>query len=134
VSEIYSNAFLKLCQKAKDAGYPLRVEIGSFVGRGFADLGLELFACLPGNKLLSLMTGKQTNCMAEDHRHLFSVPTVDKAIIEFEGLGFKVTEITRIDNREFKVALEDAEGRLHSAVESDLLSALLEAYCHVCSS
>ena len=38
---IFENIFLQKCEAASRAGFPLNDEVGSLVGRGFADVGYE---------------------------------------------------------------------------------------------
>ena len=45
-----TRSFLTLCIQASQLGLAPRFEVGEIVGRGFADLGEELFQIMPGRK------------------------------------------------------------------------------------
>ncbi|RME62070.1 MAG: hypothetical protein D6780_00430, partial [Candidatus Dadabacteria bacterium] len=51
---------------------------GSFVGRGIADVGFEVFRIVPGDKLISLFTGSSVQLTKELAKDLFTVPTAEE--------------------------------------------------------
>lgn len=90
---LFSNAFLAECEQLPRESFPLLLKPGGFVGRGFADIGFELFSVLPGEKLLSLMTGARTQPTEPERQHLFPVPLVDdllRTVTEQGGEGIQL--------------------------------------------
>jgi hypothetical protein len=123
---IFENTFLQKCEAASRAGFPLYDEVGSLVGRGFADVGYEIFAVLPSGQLLSLLTGQTSRILSEEERaHFFSVPDVDTLIEFLEERACTVESFTRHDSREWHIALSHADGRVFTAVGGTLSEAIL---------
>jgi hypothetical protein len=99
-----SNAFLAKCAALKQAGYEAELS-HALVARGFADLGYEAFSVLPGDKLLSLFTGKITPITMDEFQHLFLVPAADD-LIQFiqRNCGYEINCHT-IDGRSWHVTM-----------------------------
>lgn len=71
------NEQLARCEVLKQRGFPQKIEAGTHVSRGFADLGYEQFIVLPAGTLLSLFTGDRSTLLDEHRQFFFCVPTVD---------------------------------------------------------
>jgi hypothetical protein len=101
----FSNKFLAKCDALRQAGFETELEPGVIVGRGFADLGYELFSVLPGDKLLSLFTGKTSVIDSNERERLFLVPDADD-LIKFlqKKLGYALNCQTQ-DGRSWNVSL-----------------------------
>jgi hypothetical protein len=73
-----SNSFLSLCEKLQLSPSFALHEV---VARGFADVGYESFAVLPGRRLLSLFTGKITPLQEQEAEFFFLVPDVEHLLL-----------------------------------------------------
>jgi hypothetical protein len=130
----FRNDVLEQCDRACRGGFPLIASEGALVGRGFADIGYELYVVLPGHTLLSLMTGSKTPFREEEHPHFFSVPTVDQVVHEIERSGSTLLRCERIDGGRAWEVIIAPEGATKSeqyqiARGEELLTCLLEFYC-----
>lgn len=122
------NDFLKTCEDARRGGFPLLDEVGDTIGRGFADVGSELFLVLPGEKLLSLFTGEKVNYQQADRAHYFSVPDVETVVREIEAGGHKVLCIERTEAREWRAEIRMTDGDVLELSDSELLLCLLKVF------
>ena len=122
------NSYLERCEAAGRGGFPLLCEVGDLIGRGFADVGYEVFAVLPGDRLISVLTGEQTSFQEADTRHYFSVPEVDSIIQVLESSGDKVLSVERRDAREWHVQVETQEGQISDHADENLSLCLLSFF------
>jgi hypothetical protein len=126
---LYSNKTLKLFELIGRARKDVLLEAGARVGRGFADIGFEEFIVLPGNKLLSLLTGAVSALDQVKREHLFEILTPDRCIAEIKLAGFEINSIDYIDNRHWNVVLEGDQEDLSeqaSSLEECLLKTLIK--------
>jgi hypothetical protein len=94
---------------------------GSYVGRGFADLGHEEFYVMTGERLLSLATGAVTQVSEAEKRFFYWLPSEDDAIESMMGRGFEIASLCYVDSRMWELVLKSSD---HESVGSpDLLSA-----------
>ncbi len=96
-----NEVILQKCEELSRVGYRPALRVGMFVGRGFADVGSEVFTVHPGGKLLSLFSGKITPITEQEEEKLFHVPTTDEAVLELlrKGVVYSVSNAT--DGREW---------------------------------
>ena len=126
---IASNIYLKKFYELKLAGYTPELEPGMFIGRGFADLGFELFLYLPNGKLLSLFSGQQTSVDPHDP-HLFRVCISDELIEEILNRGWSINEIEHRDRRNWEVIIRREQREIRVCACS-ISEALVEAFAKV---
>lgn len=120
-----TKSFLNLCMRAKDAGYKPDFSVGNVVGRGFADLGVELFEILPGDKILSIYTGKVANFAPEDRDRFFEIPGVDAVVDRIERSGDRVFSITQLASRDWRVQLESGDNFEGQSIEEAVLQTFI---------
>jgi hypothetical protein len=84
---LYRNSFLADCEQLSQLLEDSEFDVGSLLGRGFADLGYEVFVLLPQRKLCSLFTGTVTDFPEGDQHRFFLVPLVDNLIEKLALLG-----------------------------------------------
>ncbi|MCI5065540.1 hypothetical protein MRY87_07440 [bacterium] len=113
------------CEAAMRGGYPLDSRPGKVIGRGFADVGYEVFLVLPNRMLLSLLTGEQSPLRDEEGSHYFSVPSVEEVVARIEEGGSQLTRLLREDRRTWSVGVEGPGGDLRTESGAELLSTLL---------
>jgi hypothetical protein len=111
--------------RAKEAGYKPDFSVGNVVGRGFADLGVELFEILPADKILSLYTGKLANFAPEDRDRFFQVPSVDAVVDRIERSGDRVFSISQLKSRDWRVQLDSGEVFEGPSIEEAVLGAFV---------
>ncbi len=95
----FSNEYLKKCERLTELGYSPRLKRGSLVGRGFADIGSEVFAVLsdpqnPELKVVSLFTGECSDIPASEREKLFALPQPDEMLTEIDRLGWDVASLS----------------------------------------
>ncbi|MCB0320989.1 MAG: hypothetical protein KDD60_08685 [Bdellovibrionales bacterium] len=122
------NSFLALCHEAKQKGLPLNRDPGACIGRGFADLGFEVFLCCPQGVLVSLLTGERSVLRDSETDFFFSVPTVDELCLALESEKIELVTTERQDQREWYIELATPSGRKAMATDTELLNALLKGY------
>jgi len=117
-------------------GHSSRLEVSELIGRGFADLGFEVFVLLPGDRLLSLFTGS-TSTLPEvdspDRSNFFAILSPDQIVDALVELGITIESLTFCDQREWCLRLKLADSSksdLYYAreLEGVLLDALIEFY------
>lgn len=96
------------CLQLKELGYPQSFDVGATIGRGFADLGVEEFRVLPGNKLVSLMTGDISTVTEEARDHFFLIPTVDQLACSLYGYDCDIDTLVFKDQREWCLHIVDS--------------------------
>jgi len=117
-------------------GHSSRLEVSELLGRGFADLGFEVFVLLPGGKLLSLFTGSTStlpDAEAPDRANFFAILSADQIVDALVELGVTIESLTFCDQREWCLQLKLAnslESELYYAKELEevLLDALIGFY------
>lgn len=124
----FSNSYLERCEAARRDGFPLLHDVGDVIGRGFADIGYELFVVLPGERILSLLTGEKSHLQPADEQHYFSVPTADTVVEILESTGNVFVEGTRPESREWIVKIQLKNGEEKACSDSSLVLALLKAF------
>ncbi|MCB0310453.1 MAG: hypothetical protein KDD42_04420 [Bdellovibrionales bacterium] len=123
-----SNARLERCATLKSLGLSLPCEVGSIVARGFADLGYEAFRVLPGEKLISLFTGKISSSSVTHDRELFVVPDVDLLVQEILRRGFSIESLRFVDQHSWQLRLRPSDSDMLICVEElELGSVFLSA-------
>ncbi|MFO0417661.1 MAG: hypothetical protein ACK5Y6_10255 [Pseudomonadota bacterium] len=117
----------EICNQLRLNGLDPRFETGDLVARGFADLGYEEFQVLPGERLLSLTAGT-ISPLPTDHRdHFMWLPSIDEAIELIEQNGASLSEIERIDARQWRGTARSAGGDLRDVFGDGLYDLALEA-------
>ena len=128
---IPSKPFLTLCQELRHAGLEPRLDPGCMIGRGFADLGFEVFAVLAAQQLLSLFTGNVSTMQPADLAHLFSVPDVDELSDLLLQHGAEIRELHFVDQRfwrgTFAFLDTDTVHSFDASVLAELLALALKA-------
>ncbi len=124
-----SKSFLAKCSKARELGLAPRFEVGEIIGREFADLGAELFEVLPGERMLSLYTGKITTLANDDRDKLFLVPDCDRLVDLIERQGVMIRTLQQSENRDWVVQLNDK-----FVVGPTIVEALLITYINLAES
>lgn len=124
---------LERCQRLREAGIPLHVEVGYRVARKFADLGYEEFYILPGRKIISLLTGQVAHFPVEHEQFFFNVLTNEEAVELLSRQGADIESLQYHDQRvwELTASLQSTGKRIAVSSESldeaflDLLIQLL---------
>jgi hypothetical protein len=101
-----SKSELSVFQDLRELGLKPSFEIGTRVGRGFADLGYEEYCILPGNRLQSLLTGTITPLAEHEKEKLFGVFSADDLLAELNLRGFDVTSISSPDQRKWILEMQ----------------------------
>jgi hypothetical protein len=109
---ISSNALLDLCYQIKNAGHAPLFEIGSHIGRGYADVGHEEFLLLGNHKLLSLLTGTISTLPDGHHDFFYQVLSIDRLIDLVLTHGGDLNTVTFQENRFWRYK-EFSEASLH---------------------
>jgi hypothetical protein len=78
---------------------------GSYVGRGFADLGHEEFYVLPGARLLALATGAITQVGDAEKRFFYWLPTLDEMVNALLERAWVVSELVHSEQRQWQLTL-----------------------------
>lgn len=115
-----------------DTGFRPRFETGSVVARGFADLGYEEFLILPGERLLSLMSGTIT-VMPEEHRHFFiAVPSESDLNEALDRAGYRVLAVQGVSRRQWDAIIERESSKEQCVCSGQTIrQALISALCEV---
>ena len=100
-----SRTQLESFQTLRDLGLVPSFEIGTRVGRGFADLGYEEYCVLPGNRLQSLLTGTIAPLVDADKPKLFAVLSVDEIVERIVLAGCDVVNISSPEQRDWFLEL-----------------------------
>jgi hypothetical protein len=119
-----SKEFLELCLKLNAAGLEVAFIPGQIVARGFADLGYEEFSVAPGRRLFSLFTGNGSTIADGEERHFFLVLNVDQIIAELVNRGVLIQEVVFVEQRHWRVTIEDLQKIQHQALSAKLNVAL----------
>ena len=122
--QMFSKTLLDLSQLLKETGIQTPTKPGAFYGRGFADLGVEVFTLLPNNKLLSIFTGSSNTTWLDNEKFLFWIPSIEECQEEISKLGFAVTSCDNIDSRKWEVSATDNKNILTSS-NTDLWPAFI---------
>lgn len=118
-----TKSFISLCSRAKDCGLSPSFSVGDVIARGFADLGAELFEILPGDKIMSLYTGKVAALTREDRDRFFAIPGVDEVADRIERAGDGVMSISQLSSRDWRVMLKSGVYHESGTIEEALLGA-----------
>ncbi|MCB0339307.1 MAG: hypothetical protein KDD53_06870 [Bdellovibrionales bacterium] len=97
--------FLEECFALHELGFKPKIEVGSRVARGFADLGSEVFLLLSANETLSLFTGEKRTIPERELSRLCWVPTVDELVEQLHSMYFTVSNISTRDQRTWEISL-----------------------------
>ena len=124
---VASKESLRLFAQLHQAGVAPPLLPGQFVGRGFADLGCEIFAVVPGEKIISIFTGKVVTLTAQDRAHLFWIPSCDDLVQQIIRHDGDIRSIRLVEQRRWEVAVATSAGSVHSTLSDRLESALAEA-------
>jgi len=109
-----SPEFLNLCESLGRCGIHPTWRPGDRVARGFADLGYEEFLVLPGDKLLSLISGTLAACSVEGRAHFFPVPTVDELVQSLVRAGVDVETLSFEEQRQWILSTAGPDGSVVS--------------------
>lgn len=120
-----SSKFLAKCQALSEAGFRPALEVGMFLGRGFADLGFELFSYLGQARYISLFTGQSAQINENEQSKLFAVPSCDEMVNEILKLGLDINSLDFIDQRHWKLSASDCRSREKFEFEADSLQDVL---------
>ena len=96
-----SRTKLEICQKLSHGGFRPEFYPGARVARGFADLGFEEFSFLPGQKIVSLLTGEQSAILPEHADHFFLVPSLDETLNFIHKVGIDIDSLVYQDQRQW---------------------------------
>ncbi|MCB0332489.1 MAG: hypothetical protein KDD55_03250 [Bdellovibrionales bacterium] len=132
----FSREYLKCCEKLSYLGYAPPLERGGLVGRGFADIGSEVFSVLSDPlheelRVVSLLTGEVTTLPLSEREKLFVLPQADDMLREIDRLGWDVSSLTfdRLSGWTICVVNEEIEYCLsHERIDLLLLELLLTLY------
>ncbi len=102
---MFNPRFLEKCRQLKEAGLEPEFETGVRIGRGFADLGMEVFQILPGGKALSLFTGQISVLNAQSVEDFFLVPSCDEIVDEIVKRGADVEVLEFAEQRRWVLRL-----------------------------
>ena len=105
---ILSNHFLAKCDKVHSALKVDLLEPGTFVARGFADLGYEAFVAVNGDTLLSLFTGERSSISKDEYKNLFLIPSTELLVDLVQKSGFNIEKINYIEQREWQLQVASA--------------------------
>lgn len=122
--------YLKACEQLKGLGLDLPFAAGMRIARGFADLGIEEFLLLPGDKLLSLCSGSTSQLPNEHRKFFFLVPSFEQLVNAIQELDFDLLGVEFKEQREWQVKLLDiraSDGVLHLFTNQQILLALMQA-------
>jgi hypothetical protein len=116
---------LESFQTLRDMGLSPSFEIGTRVGRGFADLGYEEYCVLPGNRLQSLLTGTIAPLVDADKSRLFAILSVDEIVEQIVLKGYDVVSFSSPEQRDWFLELRVPKGvqkvlKGHSLLDSAL--------------
>jgi hypothetical protein len=117
-----SKAELSVFQELRELGLKPTFEIGTRVGRGFADLGFEEYCILPGNRLQSLLTGTITPLAEHEKDKLFGVFSADDLLAELNLRGFDIKSICSPDQRKWILEMQMGQDSPLSAEGKTLLA------------
>lgn len=117
-----SKAELASFQELRELGLKPNFEIGTRVGRGFADLGFEEYCILPGNRLQSLLTGTITQLAEHEKDKLFGIYSADDLLADLNLRGFDIKSIRSPDQRKWILEMEMGQGPLISIEGKTLLA------------
>jgi len=127
--------YLGKCQALSRLGYRPRLEGGMLIGRGFADLGFEVFVLQPADKLLSLFTSTVSSLPPADsldRANFFHVILVDEAVNVLLELGSEISSLEFRDKREWFLSLDNGDSPTETYHARDLeqvfIDALLDLY------
>lgn len=118
---------LAVFQELAELGLEPSFEIGSRVGRGFADLGFEEYCILPGNRLQSLLTGTITPLVDQDKGKLFGIFSPDELIQKIIISGFDVSTIKSPDQRDWNLEMNISGANVPVVKAKSLLMVCCEA-------
>lgn len=108
-------------------------EVGTLLGRGFADLGFEEFSVLSSKKMVSLFTGECIEIPSDYRAHFFWIPTCDEMIEQIQRTGRDIGGLIFKDQRTWELSLANG-GKIGDAIrgarslEEVLLETLIEAF------
>ena len=118
---------LSIFQELAELGLRPSFEVGSRVGRGFADLGFEEYCILPGNRLQSLLTGTITQLVDQDKGKLFGIFSPDELIEKIVMSGFDVSAIKSPDQRGWNLEMNKSSSDVTLVKGKSLLMVCCEA-------
>jgi hypothetical protein len=123
---LYSKKILKLYEQLGRVRTPSHYPVGTRLGRGFADVGLEEFILLTGERLLSLLTGNISSLDEVRREHLFEILTTDQLIAEIHQQGFEIVHLECRDLRTWTGRVKTInDSSIHSYESSSLEELLL---------
>jgi len=100
---MFHNSFLEKCLLLKEAGFWKPPKPCMFFGRGFADLGFEVFTVVPGGKLISLFSGDTIPIDLDFKEHFFVIPSCDDIAQELLKLGVEISSLSFFERREWRL-------------------------------
>lgn len=122
-----SNSLLRRFEELKASGCALELREGQCIGRGFADLGYEVFHLLPGEKLLSLYTGSVSRLEPGQRAHFFAVPDCDALVRALDERQFEIEKVEHVKRREWRLVVRSKGLAFAVPAAPTLQEALLEA-------
>ena len=122
---VSSLKYLAKCSKLKDSGVTFDFEQGSFIARGFADLGFEEFIVLTSNKILSIYSGKISGLPEEDKKNFFAVPSIELMINKIRIAGFDILGLTYESQRTWQLKVENKMMNIVKSYDSDSLNQVI---------
>ncbi len=124
-----STSFLAKCQALKEAGFSPESEIGMFIGRGFADLGYELFSLIGEDCCVSLFTGQSSQIAEQDKGHFFAVPSADELVNEIQKLEIDIRSLEFKEQRYWQLSALDCRNSRTIELRADSLLDVLADCC-----
>ncbi len=121
------DSFQSLC----DLGLVPSFEIGTRVGRGFADVGYEEYCVLPGNRLQSLLTGTIAPLVDSDKGKLFAILSPDEILAQIVMRGFDVLSLSCPKQRDWVLEMQDSDQNRTTIVGRSVLNATLAALTNI---
>ena len=130
---LHSKRILKLYEQLGRVRTVSGYAVGSRLGRGFADFGLEEFILLTGQRILSLLTGNISSLDEVRSEHIFEILNADQLIAEIHEQGFEIEHLQCHDFRMWTGRIKCVtDGAIHeyesSSLEELLLSLLLRVF------
>jgi len=122
-----SRSELSIFQELAHLGLKPSFEIGSRVGRGFADLGFEEYCVLPGSRLQSLLTGTISPLVEAEKAKFFGILAVDEMLTELTRIGFDVYSLGSPDQRAWILEMSNQSGSKFEVRGASVLEACCQA-------
>lgn len=120
-----SAKFLAKCQALNAAGFKPELTVGTFVGRGFADLGFELFTYLGAGRVVSHFTGQSSQLTPLEIEKLFVVPSADDLVNEIQKHGLDVVSLEFAEQRIWRLTVKECAGHAQQRFENAFLLEVL---------